>query len=71
MENILTILYLIIGFVYIIYDYYSYVKSYIKTNEFDSSLLCVYWITCWILWPICLLKKIFQYGKEKFNHNDK
>ena len=64
MENIITIIYVIIGCLYSVYIWRSYQKKVynelIELGTLDSNMLSIYWMFMILFWPVDLIAKIIR-----------
>lgn len=64
MENIITIIYVIIGCLYSVYIWRSYQKKVynelIELGTLDSNMLSIYWMFMILFWPVDLIVKIIR-----------
>jgi len=64
MENIIAIIYAIIGCLYLIYIWHSYQKKVynelIELGTLDSNMLSMYWLFMILFWPVDLIVKIIR-----------
>ncbi len=64
MAEILFYIYLIIGILIGIYDWFNYIKpihdDLLETDTLESNMLFMYWICLILFWPIYVICKLFK-----------
>lgn len=62
--EMLFVIYLVIGLIVMIYDWKTYQEPIYKRLKFykmqEDSMVCLYMLSVWILWPIRLFYILFK-----------